>query len=191
MKLWLLRHAPVLLPPGLCYGASDVPADEAATRQAAQAAAACLPARLPVWVSGLRRAQQLADALQAHRPDLAPARIDSRLNEMDFGCWELQAWNAIPRAFIDDWVNNFAHYRFGGVESTQCVIDRVAQVITGMRAALGADGQAVWITHAGVIRAANYIAAHGSQRPAELDLWPQGAIAPGALQEIVMKFESN
>ena len=27
MKLWLLRHARVLLPDGLCYGASDVPAD--------------------------------------------------------------------------------------------------------------------------------------------------------------------
>ena len=29
MKLWLLRHARVLLPEGLCYGSSDVPADTA------------------------------------------------------------------------------------------------------------------------------------------------------------------
>ncbi|HCY61846.1 MAG TPA: phosphoglycerate kinase [Oxalobacteraceae bacterium] len=191
MKLWLLRHAPVLLPPGLCYGASDVPADEALTRQAAQAATARLPADLPVWVSGLRRAQQLAHALQAQRPDLAPLRIDSRLNEMDFGCWELQAWDAIPHAAVEEWVKAFTHHRFGGVESTQCVIDRVGQAIADLRAALGADGQAVWITHAGVIRAINYIAAHGSQRPVDLDLWPTDAIAPGASQEIIIKFESN
>ena len=27
MTLWLIRHAQVLLPPGICYGASDVAAD--------------------------------------------------------------------------------------------------------------------------------------------------------------------
>ena len=189
MKLWLLRHAPVLLPPGLCYGASDVPADDAATRQAAQAAAACLPAGLPVWVSGLRRAQQLGHALLAQRPDLAPARVDFRLNEMNFGCWELQAWDAIPRAAIDDWVKDFAHHRFGGVESTQDVIGRVGQVIAGHHGALSADGQAVWITHAGVIRAATHIAAHGPQQLAKLELWPQDVIAPGSMQVIEFKFD--
>jgi alpha-ribazole phosphatase len=191
MKLWMLRHAPVLLQPGLCYGASDVPADEALTGQAARAAAARLPEGLPVWVSGLRRAQQLAHALQAQRPDLKPLRIDARLNEMNFGCWELQAWDTIPRASIDDWVKEFAHHRFGGVESTQCVIDRVAHAITDLRAALGPCEQAVWITHAGVTRAVNYIAEHGFQQVADLSLWPQAAISPGALQEVDIKFESN
>ena len=40
MKLWLVRHAQVLLPPGICYGATDVAADAAATLRAAQALAA-------------------------------------------------------------------------------------------------------------------------------------------------------
>ena len=43
MKLWLVRHAQVLLPPGICYGATDVAADAAATLSAAQALAAELP----------------------------------------------------------------------------------------------------------------------------------------------------
>ena len=30
--LWLLRHAPVLAAPGLCYGRTDLPADPAAIR---------------------------------------------------------------------------------------------------------------------------------------------------------------
>ena len=33
--LWLLRHAPVLAAPGLCYGRTDLPADPAATHRAA------------------------------------------------------------------------------------------------------------------------------------------------------------
>ena len=33
MKLWLIRHAPVLLPAGICYGASDVLADVDAVAQ--------------------------------------------------------------------------------------------------------------------------------------------------------------
>ena len=31
MKLWLLRHARVVLPTGLCYGASDVAARDTGT----------------------------------------------------------------------------------------------------------------------------------------------------------------
>ena len=65
MKLWLLRHARVTLEPGLCYGASDVPADAGLTRQAAESAAALLPTGLAVRVSGLARAQQLARELTA------------------------------------------------------------------------------------------------------------------------------
>ena len=39
MKLWLIRHAAVTLPDGLCYGTSDVPAQADATRVAAVAVA--------------------------------------------------------------------------------------------------------------------------------------------------------
>ncbi|RYY91072.1 MAG: phosphoglycerate kinase, partial [Comamonadaceae bacterium] len=37
MKLWMARHAPVEAPAGLCYGRTDLPADAAATREAAAA----------------------------------------------------------------------------------------------------------------------------------------------------------
>ena len=90
MKLWLLRHAQVELEAGLCYGATNVPANAALTLQAAEAAAAMLLPGLPVWVSGLGRAQQLAQALTSLRPDLGMPVTDTRLNEMDFGLWELR-----------------------------------------------------------------------------------------------------
>jgi alpha-ribazole phosphatase len=177
VKLWLLRHAQVDLPAGLCYGASDVPAHAALTLQAAQAAAAVLPLGLPVWVSALGRAQALALALQQLRPDLGPPTTALRLNEMDFGQWELQAWDAVPRSAFDDWLADFAHHRFGGQESTQQVIDRVAQALQALRATQARE--AVWVTHAGVIRAAQFVVAHGAGPIGSVDQWPRHAPAPG------------
>lgn len=186
MKLWLLRHAPVQLAPGLCYGASDVPADDALSRRAALVAAAILPRGLPVLVSGLGRARQLAAYLQSLRPDLSPMRVDARLNEMNFGCWELQPWAAVPPAEFDAWLADFANHRFGGVESTQQVIDRVAAVLADMQASLGTNGQALWITHAGVIRAAQYIASCGSTLIPNADKWPRWSPAPGESMNLVI-----
>lgn len=177
MKLWLLRHARVTLEAGLCYGASDVPADPAHTRQAAQALATCLPEGLPLRVSALGRARQLARELAALRPDLGAATTDPRLNEMDFGRWERQRWDAIPRSAFDTWMADFARHRFGGEESTQQVIERVAEALDDARGQ--GVPEAVWVTHAGVIRAVQYVAAHGRREIAGAHEWPREAPEPG------------
>lgn len=184
MKLWLLRHAAVTLPQGLCYGASDVPADAALTREAASAFAPWVPQGTPVWVSGLLRAQQLAGALQAERPDLGAARIDMRLNEMDFGHWELKAWAQMPRSAFDEWMADFAHHRFGGVESTQMLLYRVAAALGDLRPAKSSD--VVWVTHAGVIRAVQYILASGGVHIRDATQWPKDAPAPGAWMTLAL-----
>lgn len=184
MKLWLLRHARVTLEAGLCYGVSDVPADPALTRQAAEAAAALLPPGLPVRVSGLGRAQQLAQALCQLRPDLPPPAIDPRLNEMDFGRWELQRWDAIPRGAFDDWMADFAHHRFGGAESTQQIIERVADAIDHQRRQ--PEAEAVWVTHAGVIRAAQFVVTHGRGPIRYASQWPREAPEPGGWLQLTV-----
>ncbi|MBX3609786.1 MAG: histidine phosphatase family protein [Hydrogenophaga sp.] len=182
MKLWLIRHAAVALPDGLCYGITDAPARAEATVAAAQAAAAALPRFVPLWVSGLTRAQQLAAVLQRERPDLGAARVDTRLNEMDFGRWEMQPWAAVPRAAFDDWMADFALHRFGGEECTQQVIDRVASLVLELHGA--GIREAAWVTHAGVIRAASYLKAHGPRRIGSASEWPREAPAQGELQVI-------
>lgn len=181
MTLWLLRHARVELADGLCYGASDVPAHPALTQEAASAAAALVPAGAPVWVSGLGRAQALAVALCQQRPDLGTPATDARLNEMDFGRWELQAWDAVPRSAFDAWMADFAHHRFGGAESTQQVIDRVAAALHDLRHQLSTTEatDAVWVTHAGVIRAVQFVLAHGAAPIGCVAQWPRDAPAPG------------
>lgn len=179
MKLWLLRHAQVLLPPGLCYGASDVAADEALTASAAQALAPMLPRGVAIRVSDLGRAQQMARALGRSRPDLTTPLTDPRLREMDFGCWELQPWDAVPPAAFNAWMADFADHRFGGADSVEALLARVAAALEDTRAVAGQEGEALWITHAGVIRSVRYLAQHGRRRMASAADWPREAPATG------------
>jgi alpha-ribazole phosphatase len=178
MKLWMIRHAPVLLPSGICYGASDVLADEEASQQSAQRAAEQLPQGLVLRVSGLTRAQQLANHLAVLRPDFPAATVDTRLNEMNFGCWEMQAWNSIPKAAFDAWLADFDHHCFGGVESTQTVLQRVGQALRDMRS------DELWLTHAGVIRAVQWIVEHGVVPVQQAANWPATVVQPGGLLSV-------
>ncbi len=149
MKLWLVRHARPLVEAGVCYGVSDMPADAAHTRDCAAQLAPLLPQGLTLWTSPLQRCSALAEQLRALRPDL-PLRTDARLAELDFGCWEGVRWDDIPRSAYDDWTSNFGAARFGGKESVNDLLQRVAAVRSDAQA-LGQD--AIWVTHAGVLRA--------------------------------------
>lgn len=175
IKLWLIRHAPVLLPAGICYGASDVLADDEASLHAAQQAAEKLPQGLVLRVSGLQRAQQLANHLAMLRPDLPAAMVDTRLNEINFGCWEMQPWNSIAKTEFDDWLADFDHHCFGGVESTHMLLQRVGKALQGMQS------DELWITHAGVVRAVLWIVEHGSATVQKAANWPATVVEPGGL----------
>lgn len=175
MKVWLVRHAQPLVEPGVCYGALDLAADHAATQAAATALAAELPKGLPVWVSPLQRCEQLAQALQALRPDLT-LKTDARLVEMNFGQWEGVPWAQIPAQAVQRWTDDFGDHLFGGVESANAVLARVAAVWndTWHEAQVLAEPAAVWITHAGVIRAAQLVA-QGQLQVQQATQWPTDA----------------
>lgn len=176
--MWLVRHAATALPPGVCYGASDIPADPVATADAARRLDAALPVRFGWRVSSLRRARQLAQALQARRPGLAAPALDPNLGELDFGAWERLPWDDVPRAELDAWAADFTDYCPGGGESVRMLLRRVRHALrTAM--ADGVDDQ-VWITHAGVIRAVRYTLQWGSAAvPPDAGHWPREAPAPG------------
>ncbi len=96
---------------------------------------------------------------------------------MNFGEWEMTPWNEIPKAAYDAWVADFAHARFGGVESTQCVIARVAEALDDCVATQ--NEEMIWVTHAGVIRAAHYVASFGHRTIRDVSEWPAHAPMPG------------
>jgi len=173
--IWLVRHAQPLIAPGVCYGALDVPADVDATQQAASGLAQRLPPRVRVQLSPLLRCQQLAQALQVLRPDL---RFDTeqRLREMNFGAWEGQRWDALPPEAFDAWTRDFWQHRVGDGECVANFMGRVGEVWDEAVAASLPGVPQVWLTHAGVIRAARLIASGQREVRSAVD-WP--AAAPG------------
>jgi alpha-ribazole phosphatase len=177
VKLWLVRHARPLIDAGICYGATDVPADAAHTQATATQLASLLPSGLMVWASPLQRCSALADQLLALRPDLQ-LRTDVRLAELDFGCWEGVRWDDIPRSAYDDWTTRFGSARFGGRESVNELLQRVAAARAEAQA-LGQD--AVWVTHAGVLRAMALLE-QGLTTLDRAPQWPQAVAAWGEWQ---------
>lgn len=177
MKLWLVRHAKPLIAEGLCYGQLDIAAEPSATQQAAIKIAPLLPKNAMLYSSGLQRARQLAQAIQSERDDLSH-QIDPRLNEINFGAWEGVAWNAIPKSAFDAWTADFGLHRFGDVESTQDLLIRIRQALDE----LPVNRDAVWITHAGVIRAVHYLQTNRSTLIAAANQWPVEAPAFGEWQ---------
>ncbi|KQP48706.1 histidine phosphatase family protein [Pseudorhodoferax sp. Leaf274] len=175
MQLWLVRHAQVMLAPGICYGASDVPADPAQTQACATRLAQTLPHGIAGTCSPLGRCRSLADALQAQRPDLRWT-TDARLAEMDFGHWEGQHWDCIGRAAVAAWTQDFAQHRPGGGESVGEFIARVQSALWATAAQHAGVG--LWVTHAGVIKAARWLLSN--QGPlCRADQWPTDSVACG------------
>jgi alpha-ribazole phosphatase len=179
MTLWLVRHAQPLIASGVCYGALDVAADTAATQKAAEKLAEVLPPALPVWVSPLQRCEQLTHILRGLRPDLL-VKTDVRLQEMNFGHWEGQRWDALPAAELKAWTDNFDQWRCGGGESVGQFMQRVAQAWDAFTASHPCG---VWICHAGVIRAARLIA-QGQRVVLRADQWPKEAPGFGEWEQL-------
>jgi alpha-ribazole phosphatase len=187
MKLWLARHAQPLVASGICYGATDVAADAALTQQAAESLAQALPPDTLCRVSPLQRCQQLAIALQTIRPDClfnSTTCIDTRLVEMDFGHFEGQRWADISKAEVDAWTANFGNHRFGGQESANEVLQRVAQALQDCQTQ-PAD-HVLWITHAGVIRAATLLS-HGVMQIEAAEQWPRAVPGFGEFTQLVFE----
>jgi len=175
MRLWLVRHAQPEVAPGTCYGQLDIPAQALATEHCAQALAKAIPHHARVMHSPLQRCAGLARQLQGLRPDLA-STADGRLQEMHFGEWEGQRWQAIDPAALQAWTDHFAAHRVGGHgETVTQVMDRVAAAFDELaHSPAGVSRDTVWITHAGVIRAVELIAG-GQRQLTRADEWPLAA----------------
>jgi len=175
-RLWIVRHAQVLLAPSTCYGRLDSPADTGATEAAAAALAPALPQVCRIYHSPLQRCVQLARAVQALRPQLSLGP-EPRITEIHFGAWEGRPWSSIDHADIDAWADNLAHHAPGGGESLSAMLTRVHDAWC---AAAALPDDVVWITHAGVARCVHWLHTHGTQRLPLAHEWPKAAPACGA-----------
>lgn len=191
-ELWLVRHAQPVVEAGVCYGRLDVPAEPEHTQTSAQALAQALlaahqtsPRTLRMHASPALRAQQLAHKVQAMLTNTVPAQplhTDPRLAEMDFGAWEGQRWDDIPRAALDAWTDDFHHHRPGGGENVATILQRVGAALNGV--ATKPPQRVLWFTHAGVIRAVDVLLSQRKQ-PLQAADWPNTPCAHGAWRVLV------
>ena len=182
-RLWLVRHAQPLIAPGVCYGQLDVAADDSASRDAALRLAQALPPRCTVWTSTLQRCELLQQYLQFQRPDFT-YQSETALKELDFGRWEGQRWDDLPRAEIDAWAADLAHGRPHGGENLGQMLHRVNAALQQAMHHTPPENALVWLTHAGVIRCVQWLRAHGLQLPDSAAQWQLPAPAFGQCLEI-------
>ena len=145
MRLILVRHPQPQIAPGICYGSTDLPALPEEIERVHAALMPTLPRDAALFSSPLRRCAKLATRL--NWPTLT---FDARLAEMDFGAWEMQPWDAIPRAQIDAWAADLTGYHPGGGESVLQMAARVADFYADLQRQPQQD--AIVICHAGTMR---------------------------------------
>lgn len=146
MQLYLIRHTTPDIPPGVCYGRADIGL-AAGFEQEAEAVRAKL-AHLEMatcFSSPATRCVRLAERL-------GTPTHDNRLQELDFGAWELQPWDDIPRTEIDRWSSSFVDIAPPGGECFRQLHARATDFWQEL-AERPPAAQTLVVTHAGVIRA--------------------------------------
>lgn len=106
MKLYLIRHTSVDVPKGVCYGYSNVGLKSSFPQEADKVLQGIEGLDFDaVFSSPLSRCTRLA-----HYCDFKKAILDVRLKELNFGDWEMKAWDEIKDPNLEnwyqDWLNN-------------------------------------------------------------------------------------
>jgi alpha-ribazole phosphatase len=170
MRLFLVRHPRPLVADGICYGSTDLAPDPHDLARVLGTLRGTLPAQARLFSSPLRRCADLA-----FRLGYPEVLIDKRLVELDFGAWEMQAWDAIPRVQVDAWSDSLVDHAPGGGESLLQMADRLAAFYAYVAQLPSED--IVAICHAGSIRLLR--ALHAGLPPREAAM--QAAGAPHAI----------
>ncbi len=151
IHLLAIRHAPVTVE-RIFYGQTDVPttlnASEAAVRIEHTVAEF---APRTIWSSDAVRCQGPA-ALLSERFGV-PHCVDQRIREMSYGDWEGRAWDAVPRAEVDEWMDDWQTRYPPGGESITAFTERVAAWWQDLE-----PGNHFLMAHAGVVHCLDVVA---------------------------------
>lgn len=149
MEVYLIRHTAVAVAKGICYGQTDVPLAASFATDAElvlQKLAQYIEDLngLQVFTSPAQRCTQLATKLSAD-PVSLPA-----IQELNFGIWEMKAWDELPAEETTAWMNDFVHQRPPRGESFSELQDRATHFFNTLPHA--ETSPVLIITHAGPIR---------------------------------------
>lgn len=148
MAIVFVRHTPVKVDTGICYGQSDVsPVDNFKDYIPPLKKQLEKYTFNNVYSSPLVRCKMLALATVTD-----PIIFDDRLKELDFGDWELKSWDYIYNycSFSKQWFADFVNEKVPDGESFLEQYNRVVEFLCS----LNTSTDTLVFTHAGVIRCA-------------------------------------
>lgn len=182
MKLVLIRHTRLAVPPGICYGQSEMPLADTFEAEAANVQEALPWTPELIWSSPAQRCRALAKVLQKNGAVMTGANVclhcDPRLSELNFGAWEGQHWEALKGPEMDRWIHDPWHARPPGGETADELLERVQRIRTELLKG-GKMRRVVVVTHAGVIRAWRSLAEGIPLATVFAEPVPHGIIWPG------------
>ncbi|NML35808.1 alpha-ribazole phosphatase [Chitinophaga sp. G-6-1-13] len=154
MEIYLIRHTTPAIESGICYGFSDIDVADTFETEAAAVKAKLPEGTFDVYSSPLQRCHKLATTLFGN-----DVITDERLKEMNFGAWEMLAWEAIGKEELQTWADDFVQAKVPQGESYEELYIRTMAVVEEI---IEKGNDAVLVTHGGVIRS---ILAHATNTP--------------------------
>lgn len=148
MQLYLVRHTTPQVEIGTCYGQTDLALAESFEQELAMVKNKLSHLEgAKLYSSPLQRCAQLAQ----HFSHMGEINYDARIMELNFGDWEMQKWNDIPKGAIDVWAEEHVMKAPPNGESFNALHLRAKALLSEIAA--NKSDIVVMFTHAGVIRA--------------------------------------
>jgi alpha-ribazole phosphatase len=131
LEIYLVRHTSVGVSKSVCYGKSDVALSENFIYEKAEvceklhkAGAFSQTINTHFYSSPLQRCASLAEYIKAQKNPHINIAFDKRVQEMDFGDWEMQKWEALPIDSFQAWMNAFTSMSVPNGESFEMLYNR-------------------------------------------------------------------
>ena len=150
MEIYLVRHTTPLIKKDICYGQTDVLADDAFFIPQAEKIKNCLPDETSaIYSSPLSRCSRLSLYLQKEKFSETKIEYCQSLKEMNFGVWENKRWNDLDQGQLHDWMNDFVNKRAPDGESYKELYERSVNLFAQIPEK---EDPVIIVTHSGVIR---------------------------------------
>ncbi len=146
MEIYLVRHTTPNIEKGICYGQSDLGVTDTFESEVLK-----IHSQIPInkikkiYCSPLQRCKILAKTFGI------PTVFDDKLKELDFGDWELIAWDDIPSDDLNPWMEDFVNVQVPNGESYIMLQKRMVAFYNSLDHS--SSDSIVVIAHAGPIRA--------------------------------------
>ncbi len=146
MEIYLIRHTTPKVEKGICYGQTDLDLAESYSEEFNTIHETLPKGNYKVYSSPLKRCDVLAKTYSD------TITYDDRLKELNFGDWEMQPWDNIPKQDIEPWMEDFVNIIVPNGESYTQLSKRVNDFFSSL-IEKNEHQNSIITTHSGVIRA--------------------------------------